>query len=127
VDIGKFIREERLKRGWTQLSLAKAVGVTKSAVAQWELGQSRPSPQSLIDVCAVFGISAHSFFAPGSPYHGHMVEDPQETELLGVWRAIPRNLRSFALDVLRLLHRHAAGVELKPAQPPRKRADNDAG
>ena len=39
-DIGLRIRAARADRGWTQDQLAAAVGVSRSAVAQWETGRA---------------------------------------------------------------------------------------
>ena len=38
--LAERIREARRRQGWTQEQLADAVGVTRSAVAQWETGRS---------------------------------------------------------------------------------------
>ena len=38
--IGTRIRDARQERGWTQERLAEAVGVSRSAVAQWETGRA---------------------------------------------------------------------------------------
>src|ERR1700753_1395250 len=39
-DIGARIRSAREEQGWTQDELAEAVGVSRSAVAQWETGRA---------------------------------------------------------------------------------------
>jgi transcriptional regulator with XRE-family HTH domain len=39
-DAGKRIRDARHDHGWTQDDLARTVGVSRSAVAQWETGRS---------------------------------------------------------------------------------------
>ncbi|MCR0981812.1 helix-turn-helix domain-containing protein [Roseomonas populi] len=88
MELSDFVRTERIKKGWTQRVLAKTLGVSPSAVAQWELGTTKPSPANLIDLCNVFGVSAQSFFAPGAPYHGHVVQDPEELALLADWRRL---------------------------------------
>ena len=38
--MGVRIRQVRRERGWTQDELANAVGVSRSAVAQWETGRA---------------------------------------------------------------------------------------
>ena len=38
--IGARIKDVRQERGWTQDQLAQAVGVSRSAVAQWETGRA---------------------------------------------------------------------------------------
>lgn len=42
------IRELRIKRGLTQSELAKTVGVTQTAVSQWEIGLVLPSLETLM-------------------------------------------------------------------------------
>jgi transcriptional regulator with XRE-family HTH domain len=101
MEIGDLIRTERTKRGWSQRALAKALGISGSAIAQWELKTTRPSLARLIDICAVFGISAQSFLAPGSPYYGQIVEDPDEIALLTLWRRLQPTERRFMLKMLR--------------------------
>lgn len=39
MDVGKIIKQARLKKGMTQEELATKVGVQKSAVAKWENGR----------------------------------------------------------------------------------------
>lgn len=88
MELSDFVRTERTKKGWTQRVLAKSLGVSPSAVAQWELGTTKPSPANLIDLCNIFGVTAQSFFAPGAPYHGHVVQDPEEYALLADYRRL---------------------------------------
>src|SRR4051812_38311117 len=101
MEIGELIRVERNKRGWSQRALAKALGISGGAVAQWELGTSRPTLARVIDICSVFGISATSFLAPGSPYAGQIVEDADELALLTLWRRLAADERRFMLKLLR--------------------------
>ncbi len=45
--IGKLIRELRLKNGLTQEQFAFEFGVTYSTVNRWENGRSKPSPLAM--------------------------------------------------------------------------------
>lgn len=101
MEISDLIRSERTKKGWTQRAFAKALNVSPGAVAQWELGATRPTLARLIDICAVFGISVQTFLAPGSPYAGQIVEDPDELALLTLWRRLGLPERQFVLRMLR--------------------------
>lgn len=41
--IGRRIRAKRIVKGWTQYDLAREMGVSRPAVAQWEADSYRPS------------------------------------------------------------------------------------
>lgn len=56
--IGDRIREARDKNGYTQSALAKALGISRSAVNAWEMGVSAPSAQYLVELSKLFNVSA---------------------------------------------------------------------
>lgn len=63
-DISQYaakIRAYRLGVGINQPELARAVGVTKNAVSNWEAGRTRPDLDSIKKLCILFGISADDF------------------------------------------------------------------
>ena len=68
---GGRIRAARLKRGMTQADLAAAVGVSRSAVAQWETERAGQVRGNIARIAAVLGISA-----------GHLVGGEATTDLL---------------------------------------------
>jgi tellurite methyltransferase len=53
----KEIEEARKAKGLTQEQLAKLVGVTQGAVAQWENGQTHPSFPVLPRLAAALGVT----------------------------------------------------------------------
>lgn len=100
VDLGTLIRSERQRRGWTLRTLAKALGVSHGAVAQWESGTTTPGFARLIDICNVFGLSVETFLGPGSPYAGQIVQDAEELALLTAYRQLSRDERDVVLRML---------------------------
>jgi len=54
--IGERIRDIRRQRGITQEDLAEAVGVSRSAVAQWETGRAGQVTGNLTRVADVLGV-----------------------------------------------------------------------
>jgi transcriptional regulator with XRE-family HTH domain len=52
------LREERLRRQWTQQDLADHLQTTKLTIGRWERGISTPSPHFRLKLCALFGRSA---------------------------------------------------------------------
>lgn len=57
IRIGQNIAAQRARRGITQGQLAECVGVSKSAVSKWELGQSCPDISLLPVLAAYFDIT----------------------------------------------------------------------
>ncbi len=51
------IRVLREGRGWTQLELANALGVTPATVYNWERGQFEPKASQLRAIAKYFGVS----------------------------------------------------------------------
>lgn len=54
--IGARIRTVRRERGWTQDQLANAVGVSRSAVAQWETGRAGQVTGNLTRIAATLDV-----------------------------------------------------------------------
>lgn len=55
--IGGRIQAQREKFGWSQEVLAEKLGVSRQSVSKWELGQSLPEVDKIIEMSGVFGIS----------------------------------------------------------------------
>lgn len=58
--MGKRIKELRNKNRYTQIELAKKVGVTKSTIAAYENDSRQPSYAVLIKLATVFNVSIDS-------------------------------------------------------------------
>lgn len=56
VKLASTIRHARLARGLTQRELAKHLGVTQSAVGQWEVARTAPSRDHLPAISETLGI-----------------------------------------------------------------------
>lgn len=55
--LGLRIREIRKQQGWSQSGLARLAGLTAACVHQLETRDSMPSINTLMKLCAVFGMS----------------------------------------------------------------------
>ena len=58
--MGKRIKELRNKNRYTQIELAKKVGVTKSTIAAYENDSRQPSYEVLIKLATTFNVSVDS-------------------------------------------------------------------
>lgn len=47
----------RKQRGWSQEELGNQINVTRQTVSKWELGQSTPELEKLIELAKLFGMS----------------------------------------------------------------------
>jgi transcriptional regulator with XRE-family HTH domain len=50
-----FLRNERIRLGWTQAKLAKMLGVSTKTVVRWELGKAIPYPYNRKLLSTLFG------------------------------------------------------------------------
>ena len=62
MNIGKHIRENRLRCNLTQERLAEKLGVTAQAVSKWESGATMPDITLLPELAALFGITIDALF-----------------------------------------------------------------
>lgn len=51
----KKLKRLRKLHGISQCKLAEAIGVTQSAVSQWEIGDARPTVENLISISKFLG------------------------------------------------------------------------
>ena len=72
MSLGCAIRARREELGMRQLDLARAVGVTNSAVSLWEKGETSPTYKMSLKIAKALGMNARDLFYP--------LEDPEEKE-----------------------------------------------
>ena len=60
MNIGDKVKEERLKKEWTQEQLAQLLNVSRSTVSSWEVGRNYPDLETVIAISDLFGISLDS-------------------------------------------------------------------
>ncbi len=56
-EIGKLLREAREKRQKKQIEVAEAIGVSPSAISQWERGEKDPKLQNVYKFCQCLDIT----------------------------------------------------------------------
>ena len=63
-ELGRSVRELRERRGWSQTQLAKASGMTQSAVARFEAGGTVPTLAVLEQLATALDVSLRVGFEP---------------------------------------------------------------
>jgi transcriptional regulator with XRE-family HTH domain len=106
--VGERIRRIRVERGWTQDQLAEHVGVSRSAVAQWEtdrVGQVRGNLTRIADALDV----SVEYLLHGEDRRGPVnAGTGDELALLRLYRQCDDEDRSFLLRTARKLAKAAS-------------------
>ena len=64
MDFRHVLRARRLELGMRQQDLASIVGVHKSAISQWERGETSPTYKMSLKVAKALGMNARDLFYP---------------------------------------------------------------
>jgi DNA-binding XRE family transcriptional regulator/quercetin dioxygenase-like cupin family protein len=80
LQIGERIRAERLRRGVSLRSVARAVGLSPSLISQIETGKCQPSVSTLYSITNALGVSVADVFGEakagdGRPFSGQSITD----------------------------------------------------
>jgi len=105
VEIGNRIRAARERLGLTQAALAQQVGVTRSAVAQWETGRAGQVGGHLAQIAAVLGLGIDHLLRGGAAQS--LAQEFGESGLTGDEMAILRLYRNCPADDRAILLRMA--------------------
>lgn len=62
VKFGERVKQLRLSAGMTQEQLAERIWVSKAAISNYELSERNPSPETIIKIAGVFGVSTDYLF-----------------------------------------------------------------
>lgn len=61
------IRQERIKRGWTEREVAERLGITKGALHNIETGHRKPSYDVLVKLENLFHMNHRKLFGTATP------------------------------------------------------------
>lgn len=65
VSLAEALRKYRLLAGFSQKSVAEALGITRSAYTYYETGKTSPDPATLNRIAKMFGVPLEAFFVDG--------------------------------------------------------------
>lgn len=109
LEIGRRIRETRRARGLTQDALAGRVGVSRSAVAQWETGRAGQVTGHLAAIAAALEVGVEFLLHGAASRAPARAETGDELALLRLYRECMAEDRQFLLRTARRLARLAGG------------------
>ena len=101
--IGARIKDVRQERGWTQDQLAQAVGVSRSAVAQWETGRAGQITGNLTRIAASLDVGVEFLMYGSDKRAASEVRQGDELALLRLYRECTPDDRQMILRMVRRL------------------------
>lgn len=90
------LRLLRKKHGYTQVSLAETIGVSKGTVAMWETGKRTPDFETLIKLSDLFDVRTDYILGKSNDASSARLSD-DDIEQLGCWE-----LESVYTDLMKL-------------------------
>ena len=63
IRIGKFVADERKRKGYTQKQLAEILGISNKTISKWECGNGFPEASLLLPLCEELEISVNELLA----------------------------------------------------------------
>jgi transcriptional regulator with XRE-family HTH domain len=105
-DIGIRIRATRRERGLTQDELADRVGVSRSAVAQWETGRTGQVTGNLSLIADVLEVNVEYLLYGEDKHAAGEARQGDELALLRLYRECDPEDRQMLLRTARRLARH---------------------
>jgi transcriptional regulator with XRE-family HTH domain len=103
MQIGTRIRDARQDRGWTQERLAEAVGVSRSAVAQWETGRAGQLTGHLSRIAEVLDVGIEHLTHGRNKRASAQAGTGDELAILRLYRELPPEDRQLLLRTARRL------------------------
>jgi transcriptional regulator with XRE-family HTH domain len=103
--IGARIAQARRARGWTQEQLAALVGVSRSAVAQWETGRAGQVTSNLSSIAAALNVGVEHLIQGEDKRAPVQAINAEETALLRLFRVCSAEDRQILLRTARRLSR----------------------
>jgi transcriptional regulator with XRE-family HTH domain len=102
--IGERIRTARHDKGWTQDALADAIGVSRSAVAQWETDRTGQGTGHLIRIASVLEIGLE-WLIDGIGRNGPAIAADEETLMIRLYRECSPEDQRIIFEIARRLSR----------------------
>lgn len=93
---GLRLKKVRKERGYTQVSLAEALGVSKGSVAMWETGKRNPEFETLEELLSILDVS-YDYLTGKSDSEGYHNPTEEDVNQLGRWEMEYRYIDLFKL------------------------------
>lgn len=91
----------RRMHGKTQAQIAGEVGVSKATYSAWETGRIELSARHLTNLSKCLNCTPNDILGYHDLGTSHLPVDPDEEELISLYRSLPPNIRNDIVDIMR--------------------------
>ena len=95
---GRFIAEERKKKGYTQKQLAEKLNISDKTISKWECGNGFPEVSLLLPLCEELGITVNDLLS-GELVSGEDYQKKAEDNMVEMIKEREANKRQFVLTL----------------------------
>ena len=96
---GRFIAEERKKKGYTQRQLAEKLNISDKTISKWECGNGFPEVSLLLPLCDELGITVNDLLS-GEIVPREDYQKKAENNMVEMIREREANKKQFTLTLL---------------------------
>lgn len=103
---GFRLKELREERGVSMMTLAKAIGVSDTAVCKWENQDSEPKLSYIIKLADYFNCTADYLIGRSDDFGGYIEQtqlNEEETVILKKFRSLSPQTRVIAAEIMNIL------------------------
>lgn len=97
--IGKFIAEERKRKGYTQRQLSEKLGISDKTISKWECGNGFPEISLLLPLCNELDITVNELLS-GQRVSEEDYQKKAEENMVNMIREKEENKTKFALTII---------------------------
>lgn len=110
IRIGRFIAEERKRKGYTQRQLSEKLGISDKTVSKWERGNGFPEVSLLLPLCGELDISVNELMS-GKRVSEEDYRKKAEENMINLVKETQENKKKIVLSAM------VAGLTLVAAVP----------
>ncbi|WOD64948.1 helix-turn-helix domain-containing protein (plasmid) [Niallia taxi] len=75
---GERLKQEREKKGWSQLDLSEKIHVSRQSVSKWETGKNYPSIEIIIHLSDLFGVTIDEMLRSDKELKDKVINDSKK-------------------------------------------------
>lgn len=94
----KLLKTERIKKGLSQMALAKILGISQQTIGSWETGRTSPDLETLVKIAKFFNVSTDYLLGISDSFDKKNTEElecfsPDDIEIFNKYSHLPNDVK----------------------------------